>query len=182
MASRNHQGLVARKEHQVCSCYRCLPLILHCHRPAYTSHNSGGIAVVYRLISHDSSKDNFRRCNSIIRSPRLSNRGSVVTSKFWSSLYCCLDVKQTTIRCSSSTGLSTCYATSRCRYQLMHPGFQTRLLATGTQSSPPSPGPPGTTFELDCGYHLRVSCRDYVCQILFRRTFGVTCMDLTITM
>ena len=26
-----------------------------CHRPAYTSHNSGGIANVYRLTSHDSS-------------------------------------------------------------------------------------------------------------------------------
>ena len=33
---------------------------------------------------------------------------------------------------SSSTGLSTCYATSRCRYQLMHLGFPTR--STETQS------------------------------------------------
>ena len=47
--------------------------------------------------------DNFRRCNSITRSPRLSNQGSIVTSKFWSFLCCCLDVKQTTIRCSSSS-------------------------------------------------------------------------------
>ena len=55
---------------------------------------------------------------------------------------------------------------------------------------------PGTTFELNCGYHLRVSCKDinprakisipvqitfrpsYVWQIPFRRTFEVTCMDL----
>ena len=29
--------------------------------------------------------DNFKRCNSIPQSSRLSNRGSVVTSKFWSS-------------------------------------------------------------------------------------------------
>ena len=57
---------------------------------------------------------------------------------------------------------------------------------------------PGTTFELDCGYHPRVSCKDinplakisipvqitfkpsYVWQIPFRRTFEVTCMDLAI--
>ena len=30
------------------------------------------------------------------------------------------------------------------------------MSATETQSSPPSSGPPDTTFELDCGYHLRV--------------------------
>ena len=29
-----------------------------------------------------------------------------------------------------------------------------------TKSSPLSPGPPGTTFKLDCGYNLRVSCKD----------------------
>ena len=30
------------------------------------------------------------------------------------------------------------------------------MSATETQSSPLNPGPPSTTFELDCGYHLRV--------------------------
>ena len=34
------------------------------------------------------------------------------------------------------------------------------ILATETQFLPPSSGPPGTTFELDCGYHLRTSCKD----------------------
>ena len=42
------RGLIARKEHQVCSCYRYLPVArktqlrfdTRCHRPAYTSHNS----------------------------------------------------------------------------------------------------------------------------------------------
>ena len=42
----------------------------------------------------------------------------------------------------------------RYRYQLMHPSFPTR--STGTQSWPPSFGPPGTTFKLDCSYHLCV--------------------------
>ena len=60
--------------------------------------------------------------------PRLHDsiflRGSVVTSKFWPFLCCCLGVKQTTIRSSSSlTGLKRCYATSWCRYRLIHPGF-----------------------------------------------------------
>ena len=31
---------------------------------------------------------------------------------------------------------------------------------TETQSSPLSSGPPGTTFELDCGYHLRICFED----------------------
>ena len=57
---------------------------------------------------------------------------------------------------SSSTGLRRWYIPSRCRYRLMHPVFPTRLSVTETQSPPPSFGPPGTTFELDCGYHLRV--------------------------
>ena len=57
-------------------------------------------------------------------------------------------VKQTTILSLSSTGLRRCYATSRCRYRLMHPGFPTRLSATETQSSPPSSGSPGTTFAV----------------------------------
>ena len=30
------------------------------------------------------------------------------------------------------------------------------MSATKTRSSPANYGPPGTTFELDCGYHLRV--------------------------
>ena len=41
---------------------------------------------------------------------------------------------------SSSTSFRRCYATSRCRYRLMHPGFPTRSSATETQSSPPSSG------------------------------------------
>ena len=52
----------------------------------------------------------------------------------------------TTIQSSSSTGFGRCYATSRCRYRLMHPSFPTRLIET--QSSPSSPGPPGTNLEL----------------------------------
>ena len=34
------------------------------------------------------------------------------------------------------------------------------MVVTETQSWPPSFGPLGTTFELDCGYHQRVSCKD----------------------
>ena len=30
------------------------------------------------------------------------------------------------------------------------------MLASKSQCSPPSFGPPGTTFELDCGYHLHI--------------------------
>ena len=36
-----------------------------------------------------------------------------------------------------------------------HPDFPTR--STETQSPPLSLGPPDTTFELDCRYHLRVN-------------------------
>ena len=42
----------------------------------------------------------------------------------------------------------------------MHLGFPTQLSATKTQSSPPSSGPPSTTFELNCGYHLRIFYED----------------------
>ena len=58
----------------------------------------------------------------------------------------------TMIQSSSSTGFGRCYATSRCRYRLMHPGFPTRLSATKTHSSSPSSGARGTTFRLGCGY------------------------------
>ena len=37
---------------------------------------------------------------------------------------------------------------------------QIQLPATKTQSPPPSLDPPGIAFELDCGYHLRVSYND----------------------
>ena len=39
----------------------------------------------------------------ITQSPRLSNQGSVVNLKFWSSLCCGLDIRQSTIRCLSSS-------------------------------------------------------------------------------
>ena len=93
------------------------------------SHNSGGIAYVYRLTSHDLRGNGLRFDPShrwLTRSASADSivQSSVSTSKSWS---------------------------------------------------------PGTTFELDCGYHLRVSSTSYVWQIPFRRTFEVTCMDLAIT-
>ena len=77
---------------------------------------------------------------------------SVITSKFWSSLCCYLSLKQTTIQSSSSTGFGRYYATNRCRYRLMHPGFLTRLSTTETQSLSSSFGPRGTTFRLGYVY------------------------------
>ena len=102
-------------------------------------------------------RDNFNRCNLIPQSPRLSNRGSVITSKFWSSLCCCLVVKQTINWSSLSTGLRRCYVSSRCRYRLMHPGFPTWLSAIKTHSSTLSSGARGTTFRLSCDYTPSIS-------------------------
>ena len=67
--------------------------------------------------------------------------------------FICWEKTQVTIQSLSSlTDLSICYATSRCRYRLMHLGFSTQ--STETQSWLPSPSLPGTTFELNCSYHL----------------------------
>ena len=106
--------------------------------------------------------DNFRHCNSMPRSPKVSNQDSVFALKLWpSSSCCCLGVKQTMIQSSlSSTNFRRCYATSRRRYRLMYPGFPTRSLATETQSSPPSSGSSGTTFELNRIYHPNVFYED----------------------
>ena len=52
-----------------------------------------------------------------------------------------------TIQSLSLTGLRRYYATSRCRYQLMHPGSPTWLSEIETQSSPSS-GARDTTFRL----------------------------------
>ena len=97
-------------------------------------------------------KDNFSHCNLIPRSPKLSNQGSVITLKFWFSLCCCLVVKQTTSWSSLLSGLRRCYALSRCRYQLIHPGSPTWLSAIKTHSSTPSSGTRGTTFKLGYDY------------------------------
>ena len=80
--------------------------------------------------------DNFSCCNSIPLFPRLSNQGSVITSKFWSSLCYCLGVKQTTIQSSLLTGLRRYYAMSQCRYQLMHLGLR-RSLSLSTRGQQP---------------------------------------------
>ena len=70
----------------------------------------------------------------------------------WARLLVSLGKTQATIRFLSSTGFGRCYATSWCRYQLMHPGFPTQLLATETQSLPSSFGPHGITFGLGYDY------------------------------
>ena len=80
--------------------------------------------------------DNFRRCNLIPRSPRVNDRDSVFTSKFWSPRY-------------------------HFRARLRLP--PTRLLQRYQSSFQ-------ITFKTS-----------YVWQIPFRRTLGVTCMDLAIT-
>ena len=66
----------------------------------------------------------------------------------------------TTIQSLSLTGFGKGYTTSRRRYRLMHLGFPTWLSGTKTQSSLLSSGLPGTTFELDCSYHLRIFFED----------------------
>ena len=130
-----------------------------------TSYNLGGIAYVYQLrkISRctRAAGDNFRHCNSMPRSPRVSNQDSVFASKFWPFLCCCLGVKQTTIQSSSlSTSFGRFYVTSRCRYRLMHPAFPTQSSATKTQSLPPSFGSSSITFEFDCGYYPRAAYQE----------------------
>ena len=81
-------------------------------------------------------RDNFSCCNLIPLSLRLSNQSSVVTLKFWSFLYCCLGVKQTTIQSLLLTGLRKYYATSWCRYQSMHLGLR-RFLSPLTRGQQP---------------------------------------------
>ena len=100
-----------------------------------TSHDLGGIADTYPLEGHQLRFDSRHRRSAY-------EDDTPVT--IWSS--------------SSTTSFRRCYATSRCRYRLMHPSFPTR--STETQSSPPSSGARVTTFELDYGYHLRISCKD----------------------
>ena len=70
----------------------------------------------------------------------------------WARLHMSLGRTQATIRFLSLTDFGKCYATSRCRYRLMHLSFPTQLSATETQSSPPSFGPCSTTFRLGCDY------------------------------
>ena len=112
-----------------------------------TSHDSGRIAYVYQMEGH---KLRFDPCH---HQPADLLGGFI--NRFCDGISA--GKVPTTIQSSLLlTGLRRCYATSRCKYRLMYPGFPTRSLATETQSSPPSPGPPGTTFELDCGYHLCV--------------------------
>ena len=61
-----------------------------------TSHDLGEIAYVYRLKGHELRFDPRRRRPAYedvtfqVGTDKLSNQGSVVTSKFWSSLCCCL--------------------------------------------------------------------------------------------
>ena len=122
-----------------------LPIPTHCRKG--TSYNSI-LVIVGQLTKMVHSKS-----AQIIDAPKLAE---TISDIFQPSLYCCLAVKKTTSGFSLTTGFERCYATSRCRYRLMHPGSPIRLATTKTYSLPPSSGSSGTTFEFNCGYRPHV--------------------------
>ena len=102
--------------------------------------------------------DNFRRCNSIPQSPRLSDRDSVFTSKFWFFWY------HFQIRLRSPP----------MRFRREH-WIETSWLH-GLDIANPFP-PDLSGYVHGFSYWL---IYDLVWQISFRQIFEVTCMDLAI--
>ena len=85
-----------------------------------TSHDSGGIAYVYQLEDHE------------LRFDPCHHRPADLLGGFIDRFCDGISVGEapTTIRSSSSsTGLRSCYATSRCRYRLIHPGFPDSIVS-----------------------------------------------------
>ena len=120
------------------------------------------------LTSHFGIEKSSRaRCQEILRRPAVapdtysSSEGHQLRfdSRHRRSAY--EDDTPVTIRSSSSsTSFRRCYATSWCRYRLMHPGFPIRLSATKTQSPPPSSGSFGTTSDFNCSCHPHVTYKE----------------------
>ena len=111
-----------------------------------TSHNLGGIAYVYQLERHESRRGWDYQYLPIGKAPVTIWSSSLLANKN-DTLQAGADNDQCTWACGD---LYRPYSPTR-----PTTASPTRLSATEVQFSPPSSGPPGTTFELDCSYHLR---------------------------